>query len=994
MQIESEMSDTNAIMSSKSAFGYRVIGILVLGLLFFPMSSLVMHSASATTALPDPDETDFVLAVTPSAPNLPADRNSYYAAVQLLVSDNQDPIEAPRDMEIIVISSDPTVISLPSSKVTLAQGESMTKVQIVTTDKAGVATITAQSVGVKSSTTSITTLRMDSLEPTRLAIYAAPSVFLPDPQRQGMIYIQVLNSQGLPAVSKNDISVDISSSDQTVGRLTSYSVIPAGSSGILVDFIPQKKVGQTIIKASAPGLAPGERLVTVNGPIASKLLLEFAPNVIPAVNYYDAQMSVSLINDEDEPVRASSTLRILLKSSDTSILEVPQYVEIPAGKSFATTTVVSKGKLGTATITASATGYETGINSIDAVQLSTAGASDPKRLNVFSVPSVLLPDNSEHKSIVIAFQDEEGRPYRQTGYLYQRIALSTSNTLIGELTAGAFLSKDTYAIAGFKTKYAIGETTITASLEGYSPAQMSLFVEGSGPFAVALTQIPAIIEANNFESQSLVASLVDQKGLLVPAQEDTLVYLSSSDPEITKVQASIIIPAGETHATASAQPSLRPGTTTISGAANGLGTGSTSYKTVGFIGSLSEYHLGLYTVPKLPADGKEYDAVVVQLQDQNGLPVLAKSDVIVSLSSGSLYAGTIQDTVTVPAGLSQVSAKFKTTTIKDDGFKITASSEGFASVEAEIETTTQPLTILKSSIFPSRFEYGVAIPISLDVFSGAIPVSGASVTITGASAEEHVVMTDAMGHAEGQYIPTLPGINSIIVKIHKPGYQEEVLTSRITLEQTINLTIKAETLNGQTAPVQLKVNPPTGVKTLQSKAGVPMVYSDAKWGQYTVSAPPQVKTSSAVYDFSHWSDGSAENPRSWQVVEDSQIVAIYSAQYLLQIQDSSGFATGGGYYSEGEVATISMSQTTIPGIFVDKEFAGWKGAISSTSQSAEVVIDGPKTIEVQWSDSYIKVAVIAAAIGGGGFFYYWKIFKPKKEMEQKTRAPDLDWYKS
>ena len=992
-QNQVEMSDRNANISSKSASGYKTLGLLVLGLLFLPLLPLVLSPASAATSAPDPDETDFQLLVTPSAPNLPADRNTYFAMVQLIVSENNDPIEAPRGMEITVSSSDPSVLSLPISKVMLAAGESMVKVQFMTTDKAGVAAITAQSEGVKSSTATMTTFRMDSLDPTRLAVYSAPSSFLPDPEQTGMIYVQVLNSQNLPAVSKNDISVDISSSDQTVGRVPTYALVPAGSSGILVDFTPQKNIGETTIKASAAGLSPGSLIVSVNGPIASKLIVEFAPDVIPAVNYYDALMSVQLSDENDQPVKASTSVRVLLKSSDTSIVTVPQYVEIQAGKSFATTTVESKGKIGTATITASATGYETGINSMDAVQLSDAGTNDSKQLKLFSVPGVLLPDNSEHESLVVAFQDMNGKPYRQSGYLYQRIALSTSNTQVGEITSTAFSSKETYAIASFKTKYAVGDTEITASLEGYIPAQMTLAVAGSGPSSVALTQIPSIIAANNFQSNSLVVSLVDHEGLPVTAQDDTVVYLSSSDPEITKIQASVTIPAGKTYTTALASPSLRAGTTTFTGSADGLAAASTMFKTVGFVGSLSEYHLGLYAVPKLPADGKEYEAIVVQLQDQNGLPVIAKSDVQVSLSSGSLYAGTVQASAVLKKGESQVTATFRTSTVKDDGFKVTASSEGFTSVESEIETTTQPLTVIKSSTVPARAAFGAQIPISVEVFSGAIPVSNAKVTISGNSAEENAVYTDESGHADGMFVATLPGVNTVVVTISKPGYEEEQISSRITLLQTINLTISAETLAGTSAPIQLKVTPPVGIKMPPVKAGIPIKFDNVNWGQFTVSAPPQIKTANAVYDFAQWSDGSTANPRSWTVVEDSKITAQYNAKYLLQIQDPSGLSTGSGYYEEGQTATLSMSKTAIPGVLVDKEFAGWGGSVGSSSQTTEVTVNGPMTIEVQWKDNYMKVALIAVAIGGGGFFYYWKIFKPKKELEAKTRAPDLDWYK-
>ncbi|MCI0558983.1 MAG: hypothetical protein MN733_10845, partial [Nitrososphaera sp.] len=600
--------------------------------------------------------------------------------------------------------------------------------------------------------------------------------------------------------------------------------------------------------------------------------------------------------------------------------------------------------------------------------------------------------NSEHQAIVVAFRDENGQPYRQTGYLYSRIALSTSNTQVGEISSTSFTAKETYALAKFKTNYVVGETTLTASLEGHQPSQTLLTVDGSGPAAVMLTQIPSIIEANNFGAESLAINLVDHYGKPVAAQKDTLVYLSSSDPEITRVDASATIPAGESHVTAKAYTTLRWGQTTITGAADGLGSGSLNFRTVGFTGSISEYHLGLYTIPKIPADGREYEGVVVQLQDQSGLPVLAKSDIDVSLSSSSTR-GLVQEHIVIPAGQSLVTATIRTT-LEDSTFKITASSQGYTSVEAEIESTLQPLSIFRASEFPSRADYGTDILVAVDVYSGDIPVRDATVTVTGNSAKDMIVITDEFGHAEGLYVPTLPGSNSIVVRVNKPGYEEETLTSRISLIHTVNVVINAESEGGNEMAAQLKIEGPSGTKNQNTKPGSPIKYDNSNWGVYKITAPPQVKATNAVYNFVGWSDGATENPRSWTVSEDTQITAVYNASYLVQISDPNGMARGSGYYDEGTNARISLSQETIGGILVDKSFAGWSGDIRSSSATTDVLVDGPKTIKAEWSDGYLKIALIIAAAAGGGFYYYWKIFKPKKEIEARQRAPDLDWYKS
>jgi hypothetical protein len=962
-------------------------------ILLMPLVSIIVPVHGTTMSSRALNESEFQLFVFPAAPSLPADSGSYHILIQLQTDDDK-PFEAPSDLAIKLVSSDPSVIKLPIEEVVLKSGESTTKVEVKSTDKAGFSAITAVAEGVASHTATVNTLKMDSLEPTRLALYAAPSSFIPDPRFVGMVYIQLLNSQSLPVVSNFDTPVDLSSSDTTIGKISSYAVIPAHSSGILVEFVPQKNVGTTKLEASAPGLAPAELVVKVEGPVAQKILVEFAPDILPAINYNDAMMSVQLVDNDGKPMKAAQNLRVTLRSSDTSVAEVPQYVDIVAGHSYATTFIKAKGKVGSVTITASATGFETGLNSIQAIPMSTASLEEAKVIKVFNLPSVIPPDNSEHQSIVIAFQDEQGNPYRQSNYVYSRIALSTSNTQVGEITSTSFVAKESYAIGKFTTKYSVGETILTASAQGYQPGQFNLVIDGSGPAAVAVTQMPGIIEAKGIGSQSLVVSLVGHSGEPVAAQEDMTIFLSSSSTDIAKVQASLVIRGGESHAVSEVQTTQRAGESIITAASEGLASGSTVFKTVGFSGSISEYHLGLYVIPKLPADGRTYEAVVVQLQDQNGLPVLAKSDVDVALSAASFAGGTVQDKIVIAKGLNFGTAEFTTTLVEDDEFEITASGQGFKSIAQELETTTQKLTIVKSFAFPSRAGFEDDIIIGVDVYTGALPVAGAEVTITGANAAENKITTDANGHAEGIYDPLLPGTNSIIVNANKPGYEEATVTSRILLDHTVSLIIGAKTLGGNDVTSQVKVSSPGTSKTMTSKPGAPITFTEGKWGSYTLTPQKEINSGNAIYDFTGWSDGITDNPRTLQVVDDTAINAIYKAKYLLQLNDQNGLAQGGGYFDEGATAQITVGQKSIGGVLIDKEFAGWSGDIISSVASTDITMDRPKTVTAIWSDNYLKVILIVAAAIGAGSFYYLKVFKPKKKLEAKQRAPDLDWYKS
>ena len=70
-------------------------------------------------------------------------------------------------------------------------------------------------------------------------------------------------------------------------------------------------------------------------------------------------------------------------------------------------------------------------------------------------------------------------------------------------------------------------------------------------------------------------------------------------------------------------------------------------------------------------------------------------------------------------------------------------------------------------------------------------------------------------------------------------------------------------------------------------------------------------------------------------------------------------------------------------------FNGWQGGVQSSSQSSQVMMDGPKTVTATWrTDStmlYATIAVVLVAIAlvVGGF--YFKVAKLSQEEYGRTR---------
>jgi hypothetical protein len=194
--------------------------------------------------------------------------------------------------------------------------------------------------------------------------------------------------------------------------------------------------------------------------------------------------------------------------------------------------------------------------------------------------------------------------------------------------------------------------------------------------------------------------------------------------------------------------------------------------------------------------------------------------------------------------------------------------------------------------------------------------------------------------------------------------------------------------------LQAKISGPSGSKTLNSGSGAIGQANNLKWGNYKISVPEQFSTADSQYTFMQWSDGVKESTRTTNVINDSMFTAVYSVKYLVTVSSKHGITSGGGYYSEGEKATISINPTASGSFLVQSVFNGWTGDVRSGTATTQLVVDSPKTITAEWNDNYLVLFVLIGAASAGCVVIFFKIIKPRREAKARERAPDLDWYKS
>ena len=221
-----------------------------------------------------------------------------------------------------------------------------------------------------------------------------------------------------------------------------------------------------------------------------------------------------------------------------------------------------------------------------------------------------------------------------------------------------------------------------------------------------LTGSPNVL-ADNSTYQCIFVQLQDSSGKVTRAQQDITIGLSSSLTIVGTVDSSIIIPKGETFASANFTSTFYPGTTTISASATAFVTVLSTITTVGPIPST----IGVYGFPStLPSDGNSYPAIMVQLQDSTGAPARApQGGVQIALTSSDTSVGSVTPSVTILEGQTYAVASFSTSTkaqtdSRIENATVTAMSQGYSSNQVTITTTPVAMNPTKIKIFtgPSK----------------------------------------------------------------------------------------------------------------------------------------------------------------------------------------------------------------------------------------------------------------------------------------------------
>ncbi len=455
----------------------------------------------------------------------------------------------------------------------------------------------------------------------------------------------------------------------------------------------------TVSDASNPQqVATANMSLTVSGGLSGgTILLPFNVNVTPGQS---AAFPVSLTSP------APVGVTVALSTSDSTKVSItPSSVTISAGQTQPVSQPVVTGvNFGSASISASATGYTTG------TQVVTVPGS------LSFAPSTLTLVGASPQNLTITLPAPTATGLTVTLSANQAGVISIPASV--SIAAGS--SSATFAVTGVST----GSAVITASNPNVASATASVIVQGGG--AISVTANPTVVMGQTTPLQITLPTVAPAGGLTVT--------LSSSDStKVTVVPSTVTIAAGSTQPASAPQlTGLAPGSAIITASAPFFTSGSAPLQVTTSIS---------FSPATLAISGGGVQNLTLTLA--NPAP---PTGLTFAISSSNTAAATVPASVTIAAGLT--SATVPVTGAAGGTATIRASAAGITDATATV-TVTATADIIMPANFTVSPNASVDFPITL-----ARPAAGTVYVALTSSDSSKANVTGGVTFNAGQTTPS------------------------------------------------------------------------------------------------------------------------------------------------------------------------------------------------------------------------------------------------
>jgi hypothetical protein len=289
-----------------------------------------------------------------AAPNpVLADAGTYGSVVVALTDAGGNPAVAPSGVSVTLTSSDSAVGDIGES-LTIPSGSSYAVATFTSTFFVGSTFITAIAQNLQSASF---TLSSYGPVPTKLVAQAVPSTLPADGGQYSALEVTLESADGVPAVAPVDITVQLTSSSTAIVSVNSSVAIPAGQSYVLTPVTTTISPGTANVTAASSGFEPSSAGFATASPAPSQLGFYAAPasGIQSLGKGDDSIVAVQLQDSGSSPALARQDTRVVVTSSNSSVVANPIDLDIEPGGDYAWAMVKTSAP-GSTVLTASTSG--------------------------------------------------------------------------------------------------------------------------------------------------------------------------------------------------------------------------------------------------------------------------------------------------------------------------------------------------------------------------------------------------------------------------------------------------------------------------------------------------------------------------------------------------------------------------------------------------------------------------------------------------------------
>ncbi|HIH89600.1 TPA: hypothetical protein HA344_10400, partial [Candidatus Bathyarchaeota archaeon] len=545
-----------------------------------------------------------------------------------------------------------------------------------------------------------------TLQPTKLqpaiVLTAALQSIPSDGVSHPAFFITVEDGSGKPSPLGSALNVTIACSDTRALTLPEKVVIPAGAYYVVVNATSTIQEKRTVeVSASASGYSSSKLNAVVEPPAGSPKALEVTllPDIIMPENGAKTIVTVTIVDSYGKPAKARSDLTVTLSSSNLQLVDItPRTIQILQGGYSGSASVVSKGAIGSAIVTASASNLKT-----DSATVKVSGARAEK-LTLWTQSSFVKDDTG---LAFIGITDGGSKPTKTNGDVL--IRLVSSNTTV--LTVPQWVSVDdddwmasaliTCVNTGTAKIYAMADNLISTSLT------VTVITNTNPPASVKVSTVASYYPADEVEATYIALQTLDAAGKPTRVAASTAVSVFSSDSSIFDTEPTVTIDPTSSVEYVLAKPRSAGTVKVTAGTANlpGSDIAVNVYAPVATAVTI--------ITPPLPADG-EVEACLVALS--TGVPAPVSQSTLIQLSSSDTQMADV-DSSTVLAAKSYYTT-FTLSGRSPGQISLTAIGSGLPSSSATLQV---------HEVRPSIFKLANVKPLAQIVF----PIVTQAVSIQG-----------------------------------------------------------------------------------------------------------------------------------------------------------------------------------------------------------------------------------------------------------------------